>query len=152
MRYFKFLIGSISAYTLPVKRAAHELEHQIVYDYLPFVILLLTLYVITGGIYVSGDIRPSSGINTAMLGTGFVLSSFMGTTGAAMLLIRPVLAVNEKRKYKVHTLLFFIALVANCGGLLSPLGDPPLFMLYLRGASFTWFINMLPEWLFSIKR
>lgn len=147
--FVSLLLGAPVAVFLVRHGLAHELEHQIVYDYLPFVILLLTLYVITGGIHVSGDIRPSSGINTAMLGTGFVLSSFMGTTGAAMLLIRPVLAVNEKRKYKVHTLLFFIALVANCGGLLSPLGDPPLFMLYLRGASFTWFINMLPEWLFT---
>jgi Na+/H+ antiporter NhaD/arsenite permease-like protein len=72
----------------------------------------------------------------------------MGTTGAAMLLIRPLIATNQQRKYVTHTILFFIALVANVGGLLTPLGDPPLFMLFLRGAEFMWFMNMLPEWLF----
>ncbi len=73
----------------------------------------------------------------------------MGTTGAAMLLIRPVITTNQQRKHTVHTILFFIALVANCGGLLTPLGDPPLFMLFLRGAPFTWFLSMLPEWAFT---
>ena len=72
----------------------------------------------------------------------------MGTTGAAMLLIRPILTTNSSRKYKTHTVLFFIALVANCGGLLTPLGDPPPFMLYLKGAPFTWFLSMLPDWAF----
>jgi Na+/H+ antiporter NhaD/arsenite permease-like protein len=71
----------------------------------------------------------------------------MGTTGAAMLLIRPLLQINQQRVYRVHTVLFFIALVANCGGLLTPLGDPPLFLLYLRGASFAWFSTMFPQWL-----
>jgi len=73
----------------------------------------------------------------------------MGTTGAAMLLIRPVIATNSERNYTTHTILFFIAAVANCGGLLTPLGDPPLFMLYLRGAEFSWFLNLFPEWLFT---
>lgn len=143
------LLGAPTAVFLVRYGLAHVLEEQILYDYLPFIILLMTLYVITGGINVSGDIRPTSGVNTALLGTGFALASIMGTTGAAMLMIRPLLSINEKRKYKVHTILFFIALVANCGGLLSPLGDPPLFMLYLRGASFIWFLKMLPEWLFT---
>ena len=143
------LLGTPTAVFLVKHGLAYELEDQILYEYLPFVILLLTLYVITGGINVSGDIRPTSGINTALLGTGFVLASLMGTTGAAMLMIRPLLNINAKRKHKVHTILFFIALVANCGGLLSPLGDPPLFILYLKGASFTWFLKMLPEWLFT---
>jgi Na+/H+ antiporter NhaD/arsenite permease-like protein len=70
----------------------------------------------------------------------------MGTTGAAMLLIRPVIQTNKERTFKVHTILFFIAIVANCGGLLTPLGDPPLFMMYLRGAPFTWFFHLVPEW------
>ncbi len=147
--FVSLVLGAPVAVFLVMHGLAGELEHQILFDYVPFVILLLTLYVVTGGIHVTGDIRPTAGINTALLGTGFVLSSFMGTTGAAMLLIRPLLEVNRNRKYKVHTVLFFIALVANCGGLLSPLGDPPLFMIYLRGASFTWFLNMLPEWLFT---
>lgn len=147
--FVSLLLGAPTAVFLVKHGLAHALEEQILFDYLPFVILLLTLYVITGGIHMSGDIRPTSGVNTALLGTGFALASIMGTTGAAMLMVRPLLNVNAKRRYKVHTMLFFIALVANCGGLLSPLGDPPLFMLYLRGASFTWFLKMLPEWLFT---
>lgn len=127
----------------------HELEHQVVFDYLPFIILLLALFVITGGIHLSGDIKAKPWVNTLFLGIGFILASLMGTTGAAMLLIRPVIETNKERKYTVHTILFFIALVANCGGLLTPLGDPPLFMLFLRGASFTWFLNMWMEWAFA---
>lgn len=127
----------------------HELEHQLFGDYIPFIILLLSLYVITGGIHLSGDIKAKPWVNTVFLAVGWLLASIMGTTGAAMLLIRPLLMTNQQRKYKVHTVLFFIALVANCGGLLTPLGDPPLFMLFLRGASFTWFASMLPQWLFT---
>jgi len=127
----------------------HELEHQIFFDYVPFIILLLALFVITGGIHFSGDLKATPLINTGFLSLGWVLASFMGTTGAAMLLIRPVIETNKQRDFKVHTILFFIALVANCGGLLTPLGDPPLFMLFLRGASFTWFLHLLPEWAFT---
>ncbi len=126
-----------------------ELEHQLFFDYVPFIVLLLSLFVITGGIHLSGDIKAKPWVNTAFLATGWVLSSIMGTTGAAMLLIRPVLTTNRQRKYVTHTVLFFIALVANCGGLLTPLGDPPLFMLFLRGAPFTWFLHLLPEWFFT---
>ncbi len=125
-----------------------KLEHQIWFDYLPFVILLTSLFVITGGIHLNGDIQATPKANTVFLAIGYILASIMGTTGAAMLLIRPILRTNEQRKYKTHTVLFFIALVANCGGLLTPLGDPPLFLLYLRGAEFTWFLKLLPEWLF----
>lgn len=127
----------------------HELEHQLFGDYVPFIVLLLALYVITGGIHLSGDIKAKPWVNTLFLAVGWLFASIMGTTGAAMLLIRPLLMTNQQRKYKVHTVLFFIALVANCGGLLTPLGDPPLFMLFLRGASFTWFASMLPQWLFT---
>ena len=125
-----------------------RLEEQLLFDYIPFVVLLLTLYVVTGGIRLCGSIRPTPEINTELLALGYVMASFLGTTGAAMLFIRPLLDINEKRKYKVHTILFFIALVANCGGLLTPLGDPPLFMLYLRGASFGWFMSLFPQWIF----
>lgn len=125
-----------------------KLEHQIWFDYLPFVILLTSLFVITGGIHLNGDIQATPKANTVFLAIGYILASIMGTTGAAMLLIRPILRTNEQRKYKTHTVLFFIALVANCGGLLTPLGDPPLFLLYLRGAEFTWFLKLFPEWLF----
>lgn len=127
----------------------HNLEHQIVFDYIPFIILLGGLFVITGGISLSGDIEAKPSINLLFLGLGAVLASFMGTTGAAMLLIRPVINTNSERKFKVHTILFFIAIVANAGGLLTPLGDPPLFLLYLRGAPFGWFFQLLPEWIFT---
>lgn len=125
---------------------SHELYHIIVFDYVPFIILLGSLFVITGGIFVEGNIESKPIINSSILAIGAVLASLMGTTGAAMLLIRPILHTNKRRKFKVHTVLFFIAIVANCGGMLTPLGDPPLFMMYLRGAPFEWFLNLAPEW------
>ncbi len=120
--------------------------HNMLFDYIPFIMLLLALFVVTGGIHIKGDITATPTVNTFILAMGFILASFMGTTGAAMLLIRPLLQINKQRAYKVHTVLFFIALVANCGGILTPLGDPPLFLLYLRGAPFEWFSSMAPEW------
>lgn len=122
--------------------------HQLLYDYLPFIILLLALFVVTGGIRISGDIAATPTVNTFVLGIGWMLASFMGTTGAAMLMIRPLLQINQQRHHRTHTVLFFIALVANCGGLLTPLGDPPLFLLYLRGADFSWFMQVYPQWMF----
>ena len=142
-------LGIPTAVCLIMGGMVHELEHQLFGDYLPFIVLLLALYVITGGIHLSGDIKAKPWVNTLFLGIGWLLASIMGTTGAAMLLIRPLLTTNQQREHKVHTVLFFIALAANCGGLLTPLGDPPLFMLFLRGASFTWFLSMLPQWLFT---
>lgn len=121
--------------------------HSVLGEYIPFVMLLLSLFVVTGGIHINGDIMATPLVNTAILGAGFALASVMGTTGAAMLLIRPLLQINQQRTHKVHTVLFFIALVANCGGLLTPLGDPPLFLLYLKGADFMWFSTMFPQWL-----
>lgn len=125
----------------------HNIIHQVVYDYVPFIALLLSLFIVTGGIFINIDLEAKPINNTVMLAIGMVLASFMGTTGAAMLLIRPLLNINKQRKHTVHTVLFFIAIVANCGGLLTPLGDPPLFMLYLRGASFGWFFGLFTEWL-----
>ena len=142
-------LGVPTAVCLIAGGMLHDLEHQLFGDYIPFIILLLALYVITGGIHLSGDIKAKPWVNTIFLGLGWLLASVMGTTGAAMLLIRPLLATNQQRKHKVHTVLFFIALCANCGGLLTPLGDPPLFMLFLRGAEFTWFLSMWAPWLFT---
>ncbi len=147
------LLGSIVAIWMVVNNNAeneftHKLIHQMVYDYVPFILLLTALFVVTGGIHVKGDIQATPKVNTIILAIGFVLASLMGTTGAAMLLIRPLLATNSQRKYTTHTVLFFIALVANTGGLLTPLGDPPLFLLYLRGAEFTWFLSLIPVWAF----
>jgi Na+/H+ antiporter NhaD/arsenite permease-like protein len=123
-----------------------KLFETIVFDYIPFIILLGSLYVITGGIFLSGDIEAKPVVNVTFLAIGAVIASIVGTTGAAMLLIRPVIQTNKERTFKAHTILFFIGIVANCGGLLTPLGDPPLFMMYLRGAPFTWFFHLLPEW------
>jgi Na+/H+ antiporter NhaD/arsenite permease-like protein len=132
--------------SLPAFGLGGAIVHNILYDYIPFVMLLLALFVVTGGIRISGDITATPVVNTFILGMGFVMASLMGTTGAAMLLIRPLLQINQQRVYRVHTILFFIALVANCGGLLTPLGDPPLFLLYLRGAEFSWFQTLFPQW------
>ena len=142
-------LGIPTAVCLIMGGMIHELEHQLFGDYIPFIILLLALYVVTGGIHLSGDIKATPWVNTSFLGLGWILASIMGTTGAAMLLIRPLLTTNQQREHKVHTVLFFIALCANCGGLLTPLGDPPLFMLFLRGAEFTWFASMWGPWLFT---
>lgn len=143
------LLAIPTAVCLVMGGMAKELEHQLLSDYIPFIVLLLALYVITGGIHLAGDIQAKPWVNTLFLAVGWLLASIMGTTGAAMLLIRPLLTTNQQREHKVHTVLFFIALVANCGGLLTPLGDPPLFMLFLRGAEFTWFFSLFPQWLLT---
>jgi Na+/H+ antiporter NhaD/arsenite permease-like protein len=128
---------------------SEKLIETIVFDYIPFLVLLGSLFTITGGIYLTGDIEAKPAVNTLFLGIGAMIASFVGTTGAAMLLIRPIIQTNKERTFKVHTILFFIAIVANCGGLLTPLGDPPLFMMYLRGVDFMWFLKLFPEWLFT---
>lgn len=112
--------------------------HAIVDEYLPFIVLLGALYTIAGGICVYGNLRGSPRTNTAILALGTVLASVMGTTGAAMLLIRPLLRANDNRRHNVHVVVFFIFLVANAGGLLTPLGDPPLFLGFLNGVGFFW--------------
>lgn len=126
-----------------------RLVESVVFDYIPFIVLLGSLFVITGGIFLEDDIEAKPSVNVLFLAIGAVLASFMGTTGAAMLLIRPIIQTNRERKFKVHTILFFIGIVANCSGLLTPLGDPPLFMMYLRGAPFTWFFRLFGEWLLT---
>ena len=132
---------------LVISGYSHEVIHQMLYDYVPFVILVGTLFVITGGIHIRLNLNPTPFANTLMLFIGFLLASLMGTTGAALLLVRPLLRMNEHRAHKAHLMLFLIALVANCGGLLTPLGDPPLFMLFLRGVPFEWFMGLYPAWM-----
>ena len=146
--YVSILLALPAGIYLIANGMGHNLEHQILYDYVPFIVLLGALFVVTGGIHICGDIQARPINNTIIMAMGFLLASFIGTTGAAMLTIRLLLEINQQRKYKVHTILFFIALVANCGGVLTPLGDPPLFLLYLRGAEFGWFMHLAPEWLF----
>jgi Na+/H+ antiporter NhaD/arsenite permease-like protein len=119
--------------------AFREIAHTLFLEYLPFVILLLSLYTVAGGIHIRGRIRATPATNTAMLGLGTGLASVMGTTGAAMLLVRPLLRANEGRRHKApHVVVFFIFLVANIGGGLTPLGDPPIFLGFLKGVDFFW--------------
>ena len=125
---------------------AHSLAHALVAEYIPFILLLLALYTISGGILLGGTLRGSAGLNTGLLALGTLLASVMGTTGAAMLLIRPLLKANAQRPQRVHVVVFFIFLVANIGGGLTPLGDPPLFLGFLQGVSFMWTVqHMLPS-------
>src|SRR5439155_4236682 len=116
----------------------HQIAHAMLLEYLPFMVLLFALYTIAGGIHVAADMRASPRSNLALLGIGTALASVMGTTGAAMLMIRPVIRANAMRQYKTHVVVFFIFLVANVGGALTPLGDPPLFLGFLQGVHFFW--------------
>lgn len=124
------------------------LQNAILNDYVPFIILLFSLYTISGGIRIEGDLAAHPLTNTTFLAIGAVLASFVGTTGAAMLLIRPLLETNRERKYVKHTVVFFIFVVCNAGGLLLPIGDPPLFLGYLKGVPFLWTLKLWGPWLF----
>ena len=126
---------------------AGALEHAIPGEYVPFMMLLFSLYVISGGINVSGDLRATPLTNSTFILIGTLVASFIGTTGASMLLIRPLLQTNAERKYRVHTVIFFIFLVSNIGGSLLPIGDPPLFLGYLKGVPFLWTFNLFIEWM-----
>jgi Na+/H+ antiporter NhaD/arsenite permease-like protein len=116
-------------------------------DYVSFIILLAGLYVIAGGILLRGDLEATPLVNTAFLAAGTAVASVVGTTGASMLLIRPLLQTNQERTRVRHTVVFFIFLVSNIGGMLTPLGDPPLFLGYLQGVPFTWTLRLWPQWL-----
>jgi len=122
------------------------LNHAVPAEYIPFIVLLFSLYVISGGICLKGDLAAHPMTNTAFLAFGAIIASFVGTTGASMLLIRPLLQTNSERKHVVHTVVFFIFLVSNIGGCLLPIGDPPLFLGYLRGVSFFWTFHLWIEW------
>lgn len=117
-------------------------------EYIPFMSLLFSLFVISGGIRVRGDIPAHPVTNTCFLAIGGAMASFIGTTGASMLLIRPLLATNSERKRVVHTVIFFIFIVSNIGGSLLPIGDPPLLIGYLRGVPFLWTLKLWKEWAF----
>lgn len=128
--------------------AWHEILHIYIIDYIPFILLLWALYTVAGGMVVTGTLRGSPAVNLVMLLIGTAMASWVGTTGAAMLLIRPMLRANDWRRHKVHVVVFFIFLVANIGGSLTPLGDPPLFLGFLHGVSFFWTMSILPHMLF----
>ena len=132
-----------------INHAGMEIVHAVI-EYISFIVLLGSLYTISGGIRLQGDLRATPKVNTIFLAIGAVLANFLGTTGAAMLLIRPVMQTNAERERKTHIIVFFIFLVANVGGCLTPLGDPPLFLGYLRGVPFTWTLSLWPEWLTAV--
>ncbi len=123
-----------------------KLEHAGM-EYLSFMLLLGSLFVISGGIYVQGSLSGTPLVNTGMIGLGGLLASFIGTTGASMVLIRPLLRANASRQKQAHVVVFFIFIVSNCGGLLTPLGDPPLFLGFLKGVPFEWTLQLWPVWL-----
>lgn len=125
--------------------------HALIAEYIPFVILLSALYVISGGIHIRGSLRGTPILNTSILAIGAALASFMGTTGASMLLIRPLIRANIDRKYQTHIVVFFIFIVSNIGGSLTPLGDPPLFLGFLKGVEFSWtFYHLWQQMLFLV--
>lgn len=115
-------------------------------EYIPFIVLLFSLYCVAGGILLRGDLPARPATNTAILAAGGLLASLIGTTGASMLLIRPLLKTNSERKHVVHTVVFFIFIVSNIGGSLLPIGDPPLFLGYLRGVPFLWTLSLWKAW------
>jgi Na+/H+ antiporter NhaD/arsenite permease-like protein len=124
--------------TFGAAEALHNVVHAIVLEYIPFLAMLFALFTIAGGICLRGALTGTPAVNTGLLALGASLASVMGTTGAAMLLIRPLLTANENRRHNVHAVVFFILLVGNVGGALSPLGDPPLFIGFLKGVDFFW--------------
>ena len=131
------------------EQAVHEILHIILADYVPFIILLWALFTVSGGILLRGTLRGTPAVNTVIILIGTALASWMGTTGAAMLMIRPFIRANAHRKNKTFMVVFFIFLVANVGGALTPLGDPPLFLGFLHGVSFFWTFKIMPHMLLT---
>jgi Na+/H+ antiporter NhaD/arsenite permease-like protein len=141
------------AFVFGIATATLETLHALLLDYLPFIILLFALFVVAGGIRVSGNLVGTPATNTAMLTLGTLSASLVGTTGASMVLIRPMIEANRDRKRNVHVFIFFIFLVANIGGALTPLGDPPLFLGFIKGVDFFWVAEAMfaPMMLLSVS-
>ena len=129
--------------------AVYSIAHIFIADYIPFIILLWALFTVSGGIYIKGSLKGTPAVNSLLLFIGTILASIIGTTGASMLMIRPILRSNSWRVHKVHTIVFFIFLVSNIGGALTPLGDPPLFLGFLHGVPFFWTLNLFPQMAFA---
>jgi len=130
--------------------AMHEILHIYLVDYIPFIILLWALFTASGGILLRGTLAGSPKVNVVIILIGTLLASMIGTTGASMLLIRPIMRANAKRASRVHIIVFFIFLVSNIGGSLTPLGDPPLFLGFLHGVPFFWTMNLLPHMIVAV--
>ncbi len=143
------IVLGLPVLVLYVVREPSALVHM-AEEYVSFIVLLAALYVISGGILMRGDLLATPLVNSAFLATGSVLASFIGTTGASMLLIRALLQTNRERTRVRHTVIFFIFLVSNIGGMLTPLGDPPLFLGYLQGVPFAWTFRLWPHWLLMV--
>jgi Na+/H+ antiporter NhaD/arsenite permease-like protein len=142
-----FLIPCAVLFGLPV--AIGGAVHALLAEFIPFIILITALFVVAGGICVRGNLHGTPALNTGILAIGTLLASFMGTTGAAMLMIRPMIRANDNRRHAAHIVVFFIFLVANAGGSLTPLGDPPLFLGFLKGVDFFWTVrHVFPQTLF----
>lgn len=153
----KIAAGWALAFVLPfalghgLSATAGVLAHALLAEYLPFIILLTALFTTAGGIYVRGNLHGSPALNAGLMAIGAVLASFMGTTGASMLMVRPLIRANDNRRHNAHVLVFFIFIVSNAGGSLTPLGDPPLFLGFLKGVDFFWTVkHIFPETLFLI--
>ncbi len=144
------ILGAVSFGILTANGWFPKIVHTLVFEYVPFIILLGSLFYISGGIVLKGDIEAKPINNLIFLLVGSFLASIIGTTGASMLLIRPLLKTNSERKHIVHTVVFFIFMVSNIGGSLTPLGDPPLFLGYLQGVPFDWTFKLFPEMILSI--
>jgi Na+/H+ antiporter NhaD/arsenite permease-like protein len=144
----KLALGTVLSLPVLVAYGMHRPDTllHIAADYVSFIVLIAGLFVITGGIRLTGDLRATPAINTGFLGLGAILASVIGTTGASMLLVRPLLQTNRERTKTTHTLIFFVFIVSNIGGMLTPLGDPPLFLGYLAGVPFTWTLRLFPVW------
>lgn len=144
------LLVSLPVLFIVAECGPHLLVHSLL-DYFSFVTLLGTLFVISGGIYVRGAFAGTPLVNTIFLAIGGLLSNLIGTTGASMLLIRPFIRANHARQRRSHLIIFFIFLVSNVAGLLTPLGDPPLFLGFLRGVPFHWTLTLLPQWALAVS-
>ncbi len=137
------------AWTFGAGVAGASVVHAMLADYVPFIILLTALYTVAGGIFLRGNLHGSPGLNVGLMAIGAVLASFMGTTGASILMVRPLIRANDNRRHAAHVFVFFIFIVSNAAGSLTPLGDPPLFLGFLKGVDFFWTVTqLLPETLF----
>ncbi len=137
-------------FTESSSEAGTVVAHTLVAEFIPFIVLLGSLFVIAGGIFVRSDVKATPAINTIILAVGALSASLLGTTGASVLFIRPLLAANQHRTRVAHTVVFFIFVVSNIGGSLLPIGDPPLFLGYLRGIPFFWTLSLWGPWLFTL--
>ena len=142
-----FLISVPVLFYLGRTEIGRQLLLEKAHEYVGFIVVIGALFMITGGIHIEGSLAGTPLVNTAMLAIGAVLSNLLGTTGASVLLIRPLLRANQRRKRVAHIVIFFIFIVGNCGGLLTPIGDPPLLLGFLKGVPFTWTLRLWPQWL-----